>query len=98
MAASAQQRMSLFSLLALVVGSMIGAGVFSLPRTFAAATDPFGAIIAWCIARWRGSFRPWRSASLTWTRASTLPHIAGFYDHRGVLSALVAALSHVGSN
>ena len=50
MAASAQQRMSLFSLLALVVGSMIGTGVFSLPRTFASATDPFGAIIAWCIA------------------------------------------------
>jgi arginine:ornithine antiporter/lysine permease len=43
-------RLSLFSLSALVIGSMIGAGIFSLPRTFAMATGPFGALIAWCIA------------------------------------------------
>ena len=43
-------RLSLFSLSALVIGSMIGAGIFSLPRTFAAATGPFRALIAWCIA------------------------------------------------
>jgi arginine:ornithine antiporter / lysine permease len=29
---------------------MVGAGIFSLPRTFGQATGPFGAIIAWCIA------------------------------------------------
>ncbi len=29
---------------------MVGAGIFSLPRTFGIATGPFGAIIAWCIA------------------------------------------------
>ena len=29
---------------------MIGAGIFSLPRTFGNATGPFGAIIAWTIA------------------------------------------------
>lgn len=34
----------------MVVGSMVGAGIFSLPRTFGVATGPFGAIIAWCIA------------------------------------------------
>lgn len=34
----------------MVVGSMVGAGIFSLPRTFAGATGPFGAIIAWLIA------------------------------------------------
>jgi arginine:ornithine antiporter/lysine permease len=34
----------------MVVGSMIGSGIFSLPRTFANATGPFGAIIAWIIA------------------------------------------------
>jgi len=44
------QKLSLFALTAMVVGSMVGAGIFSLPRTFASATGPFGAIIAWCIA------------------------------------------------
>jgi arginine:ornithine antiporter/lysine permease len=29
---------------------MVGSGIFSLPRTFANATGPSGAIIAWCIA------------------------------------------------
>jgi arginine:ornithine antiporter/lysine permease len=50
LAAPGQNRLSLFSLSALVIGSMIGAGIFSLPRTFAAATGPFGALLAWCIA------------------------------------------------
>lgn len=44
------QKLPLFTLSALVIGSMIGAGIFSLPRTFGAATGPFGAIIAWTIA------------------------------------------------
>jgi arginine:ornithine antiporter/lysine permease len=44
------QRLSLPVLTAMVVGSMVGAGIFSLPRTFGAATGPFGAVIAWCIA------------------------------------------------
>jgi arginine:ornithine antiporter/lysine permease len=34
----------------MVVGSMVGAGIFSLPRAFGNATGPFGAIIAWIIA------------------------------------------------
>ena len=34
----------------MVVGSMVGAGIFSLPGRFGAATGPFGAIIAWIIA------------------------------------------------
>jgi arginine:ornithine antiporter/lysine permease len=34
----------------MVVGSMVGSGIFSLPRTFGIATGPFGAIIAWIIA------------------------------------------------
>ena len=38
------------ALTAMVVGSMVGAGIFSLPRTFAGATGPLGAIIAWIIA------------------------------------------------
>lgn len=48
--ADSQQKFSLFSLTAMVVGSMVGAGIFSLPRTFGIATGPFGAIVAWCIA------------------------------------------------
>lgn len=50
MATKAEQKLSLFALTAMVVGSMVGAGIFSLPRTFGIATGPFGAIIAWCIA------------------------------------------------
>lgn len=29
---------------------MVGAGIFSLPRTFGAVTGPFGAVLAWVIA------------------------------------------------
>ncbi|MEU0402976.1 amino acid permease [Streptomyces sp. NPDC006197] len=35
---------------AMVVGSMVGAGVFSLPRRFAQETDVAGALIAWAVA------------------------------------------------
>ncbi len=38
------------ALTAMVVGGMVGAGIFSLPRTFANATGPLGAVIAWLIA------------------------------------------------
>src|SRR5579864_6929594 len=48
--ASTEQKMSRMQLTAMVVGSMVGAGIFSLPRTFGAATGPVGAIIAWGIA------------------------------------------------
>jgi len=50
MAKEGERKLSLVALSALVVGSMVGAGIFSLPRTFGSATGPFGAIIAWCIA------------------------------------------------
>ena len=43
-------KMSRMQLTAMVVGGMVGAGIFSLPRTFAGATGPLGAIIAWLIA------------------------------------------------
>jgi arginine:ornithine antiporter / lysine permease len=35
---------------ALVVGSMIGAGIFTLPAAFARSTGVVGAIVAWCTA------------------------------------------------
>ncbi len=44
------QKFSRLTLTAMVVGSMVGAGIFSLPARFGAATGPFGAIIAWLIA------------------------------------------------
>src|SRR5262247_4785124 len=47
---STDKKISLPLLTAMVVGSMIGAGIFSLPRTFALASGPFGALIAWLIA------------------------------------------------
>ncbi len=48
--ASTEQKMSRLQLTAMVVGGMVGAGIFSLPRTFANATGPMGAVIAWLIA------------------------------------------------
>lgn len=50
MATSSGQKLSLWALSALVVGSMVGAGVFSLPATFGRATGVLGALIAWIIA------------------------------------------------
>lgn len=50
MDSSVHERLSLWALTAMVVGSMIGAGIFSLPASFARATGPFGALVAWLIA------------------------------------------------
>lgn len=43
-------KVSLPTLTAMVVGSMIGSGVFLLPRRFGAETGVLGALIAWAIA------------------------------------------------
>ncbi|MBZ9919748.1 MULTISPECIES: basic amino acid/polyamine antiporter [unclassified Mesorhizobium] len=50
MTSNENQKLSLFALTSMVVGSMVGAGIFNLPGRFATATGPFGAIIAWAIA------------------------------------------------
>lgn len=47
---SPTKKLSLWALVALVVGSMLDSGIFSLPATFAKATGAFGALIAWSIA------------------------------------------------
>ncbi|CAN5837602.1 basic amino acid/polyamine antiporter [soil metagenome] len=47
---SDSDKVSLPTLTAMVVGSMIGSGVFLLPRRFGAETGVLGAIIAWTIA------------------------------------------------
>lgn len=43
-------KLSLLTMAAMVVGSMVGAGVFSLPRRFAEETGVAGALIAWAVA------------------------------------------------
>ncbi len=50
MTTSAEQKLSLRALVALVVGSMIGSGIFALPSAFGRATGGLGALIAWAIA------------------------------------------------
>ena len=45
-----QQKVSLPTLTAMVIGSMIGSGVFLLPRRFGVETGVAGALIAWTIA------------------------------------------------
>lgn len=44
------ERLSRSALIALVIGSMIGSGIFALPASFGRATGALGAIVAWTIA------------------------------------------------
>ncbi len=44
------QRLSRRALIALVVGSMVGSGIFALPAAFGRSTGALGAMIAWVIA------------------------------------------------
>src|SRR5262245_4828004 len=87
------QKFSFWTLTAMVVGSMVGAGIFSLPRTFATATGPFGAMIAWIIAA--GGM--YTLARVFQALAERKPNLdagvyayarAGFGDYAGFLSAL----------
>jgi len=50
MTTSPDPRLSRGALVALVVGSMIGSGIFALPAAFGRATGVLGALIAWAIA------------------------------------------------
>ena len=43
-------KLSRGALVALVVGSMVGAGIFTLPAAFGRTTGVLGAFVAWCIA------------------------------------------------
>jgi arginine:ornithine antiporter / lysine permease len=44
------QKLSRSALIALVIGSMVGSGIFALPASFGRATGALGAMIAWIIA------------------------------------------------
>lgn len=48
--AATEQKISRTALLAMVVGGMVGAGIFALPSRFGGVTGPVGAVIAWLIA------------------------------------------------
>ncbi|WP_237065997.1 basic amino acid/polyamine antiporter [Microbulbifer guangxiensis] len=50
MSAATEHNLTRTTMMGMVVGSMVGAGIFSLPATFGNATGPFGALIAWTIA------------------------------------------------
>jgi arginine:ornithine antiporter/lysine permease len=87
------QKLSLFALTGMVVGSMVGSGIFSLPRTFGIATGPFGAMIAWIVAA--GGM--YTLARVFQAMAERKPDLdagvyayakAGFGDYPGFLSAL----------
>lgn len=84
--------MSRLQLTAMVVGSMVGAGIFSLPRTFANATGPVGAVLAWAIA----GTGMYMLARVFQSLAERKPELdsgvfayakAGFGDYPGFLSA-----------
>ena len=49
-AETGKQTISVWALTALVVGSMVGAGIFTLPAAFGRATGVGGGLIAWAIA------------------------------------------------
>jgi arginine:ornithine antiporter / lysine permease len=49
-AAPPTAKLTFWTMTAMVVGSMVGAGVFSLPRRFAQETGVAGALIAWAVA------------------------------------------------
>lgn len=89
---STADKLPLPSLTAMVVGSMVGAGIFNLPGRFATATGPFGAIIAWLIA----GTGMYMLARVFQALAERRPDIdsgvfayakAGFGDYMGFLSA-----------
>jgi arginine:ornithine antiporter/lysine permease len=50
MESARNQKLSLPSLISLVVGSMIGSGIFAVPAAFGRSTGVFGAMIAWAVA------------------------------------------------
>ncbi len=87
------RQLSLFELTALVVGSMIGSGIFALPAAFGRTTGVYGALLAWliagsgmlCLALVFQSLSRRKPALDTGIYAYAK---AGFGDYAGVLSAL----------
>lgn len=90
---SGEAKLSLVTLTGMVVGSMVGAGIFSLPQAFGRATGPLGAIIAWTIAGIGMLMVAFVFQSLAQRRPDLDAGIfmyakEGFGDYLGFLSAL----------
>ena len=90
---SSEQKFNLWTLTAMVVGSMVGAGIFSLPQSFGRVTGGFGALIAWGIS----GFGMLMLALMFQNLAQRKPDLdtgvytyakAGFGNYWGFLSAL----------
>ncbi len=88
-----KETLPVLSLTALVVGSMVGAGVFTLPAKFGSATGVLGALVAWLIS----GIGMLMLAFVFQTLAQRKPGLdsgvfayakAGFGDYLGFLSAL----------
>src|SRR3954454_16603649 len=86
-------KLSMLTMTGMVVGSMVGAGVFSLPRRFAQETGVAGALIAWSIA----GFGMLMLAFVFQTLANRKPELdagvyayakAGFGQYLGFYSAI----------
>ncbi|MGK6317562.1 basic amino acid/polyamine antiporter [Neorhizobium sp. DT-125] len=93
MASETSGKFSLWTLTGMVVGSMVGAGIFSLPQAFGRATGPFGAVIAWAIAGFGMLMLAFVFQSLSARRPDLDAGIyayakAGFGNYPGFLSAL----------
>lgn len=93
MASGSTHKFSLWTLMAMVVGSMVGAGIFSLPQAFGRATGPFGAMIAWSIAGVGMLMLAFVFQTLSRRKPDLDAGIyayakAGFGDYLGFLSAL----------
>ncbi|MDL2405882.1 basic amino acid/polyamine antiporter [Rhizobium calliandrae] len=93
MISASEQKFSVWTLTAMCVGSMVGAGIFSLPQAFGRATGPFGAVIAWSIAGVGMLMLAFVFQSLSQRKPDLDAGIyayakAGFGDYLGFLSAL----------
>lgn len=88
-----QQKFALPTLTAMVVGSMVGAGIFSLPQTFGRVTGGLGALIAWAIAGGGMLMLAFVFQTLSRRKPELDAGVyayakAGFGDYPGFLSAL----------
>lgn len=91
--AAGDRRLSLLELTALVVGSMIGSGIFALPGAFGSTTGVYGALLAWLIAGTGMLMLAFVFQSLSRLKPELDTGIyayakAGFGDYAGLLSAV----------
>ncbi|HYG05734.1 MAG TPA: basic amino acid/polyamine antiporter [Stenotrophomonas sp.] len=87
------RQLSLFELTALVIGSMIGSGIFALPAAFGRTSGVYGALVAWLIAGTGMLCLALVFQSLSQRKPALDAGIyayaqAGFGDYAGVLSAM----------